>query len=107
MGDSDGLHQTASAGGNQADTLSELLEKFASIESPFDLFEPHLWYGKLGDEGWVCSIRSHHMTLWEGTGDTPLEAAQACYKDAMSHEQVNDLQPSDLKAKSRKAKAQK
>lgn len=67
-----------------ADKLTSLLESMASVAEPFELFEPHLWYGKLGDEGWICSIRSTHMTIWEGHGSTPLQAVQNCYDEAMT-----------------------
>lgn len=67
-----------------------LLEEMAGVSEPFGLFEPNLWYGKLGDEGWECSMRSVDAELWLGKGDTPLEAVQACYDKAMAfQEQTN------------------
>lgn len=64
-------------------TIEEMLGEMAGISDPFALFEPNLWYGKLGDEGWECSMNSVDAELWKGVGDTAYEAVKACYDKAM------------------------
>lgn len=62
--------------------LESLLNSMASVNDPFELFEPYLWYDKLGDSCWKCEIRTTHSILWYGEGNTPLEAAERCYAQA-------------------------
>jgi hypothetical protein len=60
----------------------EMLQEMAGIGEPFELFEPKLWYDKLGDSCWKCEVHSNCMIMWSGQGDTMQEAVEACYKDA-------------------------
>jgi hypothetical protein len=65
-------------------TIEEMLSEMASVAEPFGLFEPHLFYGKLGDEQWCCSLNSVDARLFRVVECTTAEeAVRKCYEQAM------------------------
>jgi hypothetical protein len=74
-------------------TIEEMLSEMAGISEPFGLFEPHLFYGKLGDEYWCCSMNSVDARLFKVDGcATAEEAVKGCYEKAMDwHERSGEL----------------
>ena len=69
----------------QVDSLGLLarfyLQKMASIDSPYDLFEPYLWKDKVGDGLWHCEMRSVDAVLARGKGVTINEAIVKCHSN--------------------------
>lgn len=73
--------------------IETLLNAMGSIGKPFELFEPYLYKDKLGSGLWRCEIISiHGRAMWEGEGDTPEEAVQTCYDDAMDWLKLSELE---------------
>lgn len=60
---------------SQIDKFKEM----ASIEEPWELFEPKLWKDKIGDGLWHCAMKSPSAILSECTGKTMDEAIENCY----------------------------
>lgn len=69
--------------------LNSLLNIMGDVDEPWGLFEPYIWRDKLGDSQWHCEMRSNCAQFWHGTGDTPLEAVEACYDKALTDNPPN------------------
>lgn len=59
----------------------QIVDKMQSVKEPFGLFEPYIFYDKLGDSCWVCGIKSPCGFIVRESADTaPLAICLAFLK---------------------------
>lgn len=81
-----------------SNSFEEQLEGFkeffrmSKVNKPYDLWEPHLWYDKLGDTGWHCELfgMNNSKPLFYGEDKSLKEAVNKCCKSAKEFYENNN-----------------
>ena len=60
-------------------TIIDMLNEMASVNEPWELFDPVLRYGKVGGEGWQCYMCSTSGPMTVYCSNSPEEAVRRCY----------------------------
>lgn len=60
-------------------TIIDMLSEMATVNEPWELFDPVLRYGKVSGEGWQCYMHSTCGPMTVYCGNTPEKAVRRCY----------------------------